>query len=58
MVNQFPMEKREKLQKVMIKAFENEIKELDSNLKSILIDDMITAFNNRIIVLKKIQTNH
>jgi hypothetical protein len=58
MVNQFPMKKRQKLQKVMIKAFENEIKELDSNLKSILIDDMITAFYNRIIVLKKIQPNH
>lgn len=58
MANQFQMQKREKLQKMMIKTFENEIQELDSNLKLILIDDMITAFYNRLIVLKKIQTNH
>ena len=57
-MNEFPMAKRQKLQKVMIKALENELQELDSNLKSILIDDMITAFFNRLIVLKKIQTKN
>jgi hypothetical protein len=57
-MNEFPMTKRQKLQKVMIKALENELQELDSNLKSILIDDMITAFFNRLIVLKKIQTKN
>ena len=52
------MAKRQKLQKVMIKALESELQELDSNLKSILIDDMITAFFNRLIVLKKIQAKN
>jgi hypothetical protein len=52
------MEKREKLHRVMKKAFENEIQELDSDLRSILIDDLITAFYNRLIVLQKIQPNH
>ena len=48
------MEKREKLQKVMMTTFQNEMQTLNNELQSMLIDDMITAFNNRLIVMKKI----
>ena len=47
------MENREKLQKVMMLTFQDEVQKLNSELQSILIDDMITAFYNRLIVLKK-----
>ena len=49
------MENREKLQKVIITTFQDEVQPLTSELQSMLIDDMITAFYNRLIVLKKIQ---
>ena len=49
------MENREKLQKVMMLTFQDEVQTLNSELQSMLIDDMITAFYNRLIVLKKIQ---
>jgi len=48
------MEKREKLQKVMMITFQNEMQTLNNELQSMLIDDMIKAFNNRLIVMKKI----
>ena len=49
------MENREKLQKTMMKSLETEVQQLNTDLQSILIDDMITAFYNRLNVLKKIQ---
>ena len=47
MKNTSLMEKREKLQKVMMITFQNEMQTLNNELQSMLIDDMITAFNNR-----------
>jgi hypothetical protein len=49
------MENREKLQKVMMSTFQDEVQTLNSELQSMLIDDMITAFYNRLDVMKKIQ---
>ena len=49
------MEKRERLQKVMMETLHNELQILNHELQSILIDDMITAFYNRLNVMKKIQ---
>lgn len=49
------MERRERLQKVMIETLQNEVQTLNHELQSILIDDMITAFYNRLNVMKKIQ---
>ena len=49
------MEKRERLQKVMMETLHKEVQILDHELQSILIDDMITAFYNRLNVMKKIQ---
>jgi len=52
------MEEREKIQKVMAKTFQNELQILNYDMQSILIDDMITAFFNRLSVLKKAQAEH
>jgi len=49
------MEKRERLQKVMIETLQKEVQPLNHELQSILIDDMITAFYNRLNVMQKIQ---
>ena len=49
------IENREKLQKVIMTTFQDEVQTLNSELQSILIDDMITAFYNRLIVLKKVK---
>jgi len=49
------MEKRQRLQEDMIKTFHNDLQQLNSQLQSILIDDMVTAFYNRLDILEKIQ---
>ena len=49
------MEKRQRLQKGMMKTFQNDLQQLNSQLQSILIDDMVTAFYNRLDILEKIQ---
>ena len=49
------MEKRLRLQKDMMKTFQNDLQQLNSQLQSILIDDMVTAFYNRLDILEKIQ---
>ena len=52
------MQKRNRLKKVMINTFQKEIQSLNSQLQTILIDDMITAFNNRLNVMQKIQNKY
>ena len=47
MKNTSLMENREKLQNVIVTTFQDEMQTLNSELQSMLIDDMITAFNNR-----------
>jgi hypothetical protein len=49
------MEQRQNLQKVMMETFGKEIGTLDLELQIMLVDDMITAFFNRLKVMKKIQ---
>ena len=51
------MEQRERLQKVMMETLTKEVQTLNHDLQSILIDDMITAFYNRLNVMQKIQHN-
>ena len=46
---------RKKLQKMMIEAFTTEISTLSPELQSILADDMVTAFQNRLVVFQRIQ---
>ena len=49
------MENRENIQKVLMTCLQVELQSLDVELQSILIDDMATAFCNRLKVMKKIQ---
>ncbi len=55
MEKSFSQQNRKKLQKMILKAFNSEISSLAPELQSILADDMVTALQNRILVLQKIQ---
>ena len=48
---------REKLQQKMMNTLQEELQSLNPDLQSILIDDMITAFYNRLFVMKKFVKN-
>jgi hypothetical protein len=48
------LKSRDELEAKMATAFGEKIKELSTELKQILIDDMVTAFENRLNVLKNI----
>ncbi len=56
MEKSFSPQNRKKLQKMMIEAFTSEINTLTPDLQSILADDMVTALQNRLLVLQRIQT--
>jgi hypothetical protein len=55
MEKSFSSQSRKKLQKMMLKAFTSEIQTLTPELQSILADDMVTAFQNRLMVFQRIQ---
>jgi len=52
------LQKRNRLKKVMINTFQKEMQSLNSQLQTILIDDMITAFYNRLNIMQKIQNKY
>ena len=56
MEKSFTPKNRKKLQKMMLEAFTSEIQTLTPELQSILADDLVTAFQNRLMVFQKIQT--
>jgi hypothetical protein len=47
------LENRDELEAKMATVFGEKIKELSTELQQILIDDMVTAFENRLNVLNK-----
>lgn len=49
-------QERKKLQKILIDALKNEIQKLPPELQHILTDDLVTAFQNRLTVLQRIQS--
>ena len=55
MEKSFSPKNRKKLQKMMLEAFTSEIGTLNPELQSILADDMVTAFQNRLMVFQRIQ---
>jgi hypothetical protein len=55
MEKSFTPQSRKKLQKMMMEAFTSEIRTLTPELQSILADDMVTAFQNRLMVFQRIQ---
>jgi hypothetical protein len=46
---------RKELEAKMAKTFKENLKELSSELQAILVDDLVTAFQNRINVLMRAQ---
>jgi hypothetical protein len=49
------LKSRDELEGKMAAVFGEEIKELSTELREILIDDLVTAFENRVNVLNRIQ---
>ena len=56
MTNTNSVEQRENLQKVLITTLGKDLQTLDSEIASVLVDDLITAFYNRLKVLKRFQS--
>ena len=48
------IERRTVLERKITQAFNDKISDLSSELQRILIDDMVTAFENRLNVLKRV----
>ncbi len=48
------LKRRTVLERKIIEAFSSKISDLSSELQKILIDDMVTAFENRLNVLKRV----
>ena len=46
---------RDELEEKMAAVFSDEIKELSTELQQILIDDLVTAFENRLNVLNRVK---
>jgi hypothetical protein len=55
MEKSFSSQNRKKLQKMMMEAFTSEIRTLTPELQYILTDDLVTALQNRLLVLQRIQ---
>jgi hypothetical protein len=51
------MDERTELEAKMANVFGDQIKELSTELRQILLDDMVTAFENRMKVLNTLTAN-
>ena len=49
------LKSRYQLETKMAAVFNDEIKKLSTDLQKILLDDMVTAFENRLNVLNKVE---
>ncbi len=56
MKQQIALRSRKELEAKMATVFGEKIKELSTELQEIVIDDMVTAFENRLNVLNRIST--
>jgi hypothetical protein len=56
MTKSLTLKERSELQSKMAKVFNGNIKVLSTELQGILLDDLVTAFQNRINVLIRAQT--
>jgi len=52
---QFSHHQRKEIKAKISEALKNDIKPLNANFQKILIDDLVTAFQNKMNVLKRIQ---
>jgi len=51
-----PQTKRKQLEKKILQIFQEEMKKLSRDLQKILVDDLVTAFINRMVVFTEIQS--
>ncbi len=51
----FTLKQRKELETKLSKVFKENVKELSTELQGILVDDLVTAFQNRINVLMRAQ---
>ena len=54
MKQQIALKSRKELEAKMATVFREKIKELSTELQKIMIDDMVTAFENRLNVLNRV----
>ena len=57
MKNNLLMKERKNLQNLMLKTFRKEVQVLDPELQSMFIDDLVSAFHNRLTLMKHIQAS-
>ena len=57
MEGQYSSEDRDDLKLKFAKVFDANIWMLSSDLREVLLDDLVTAFENRVKVLRKIQSD-
>ena len=48
---------RKELENKMAKVFENDMKTVPSELRIIMVDDLVTAFESKLFVLNRAQSN-
>jgi len=52
----FQLKNRDELKRRMLEVFRDQISVLSDDFREIFADDMVTAFQNRLLVLAKIQS--
>ena len=57
MNQQLSVKGRKELEAKMATVFDEKIKGLSAELQKILLDDMVTAFENRLMVFKRVKAN-
>jgi len=57
MQGRYTSKDRNELKLKIAKAFDENILKLSSELREILVDDLVTAFENRVKVLSKVQSD-
>ena len=57
MKNQLTAKSRKKLKNKMAVAFSKEIKTLSRDLQNVLLDDLVTALENRLTILDRTRQN-
>ncbi|MGQ9539280.1 MAG: hypothetical protein ACUVTE_06870 [Candidatus Bathycorpusculaceae bacterium] len=55
MKHEFTLQERRKIKAKMAEVFKENLKGLSADFQKILLDDLVTAFQNRINVLKRVQ---
>jgi hypothetical protein len=57
-IEDFSPKKRKQLQSKLKQALKTEIQTLSTEMQQILCDDLVTALQNRLIVLAKVKPKH